>query len=61
MMEARPLLMRLGLGEQRPGELLQSDITALDRLPFVVEVLTGALIQANTRLTEVNRETTDDN
>jgi hypothetical protein len=60
-MEARPLLMRLGLREQRSGELLQPDVTAIERLPFVVEVRTGVLIQANTRLTEVKRETTDDN
>lgn len=60
-MEERPLLMRVGLREQRSGELLQPDVTALERLPCVVEVCNGFLIQANTRLTEVKRETTDDN
>lgn len=60
-MEAIPLLMRLGMSCQRPGEVFQPDLTALDCLPFVVEVRKEILLQANTRLTEVKRETTDDN
>lgn len=60
-MDVRPLLMRLGLSEQRSEKLFQPDMTALERIPFVVEVRSGVLNQANTRLTEVKRETTDDN
>ena len=60
-MEARPLLMRLGMSDQDPVTLPQTDVTELERLPFVVEVRTGVLLQTNTRLTEVKRETTDDN
>jgi len=60
-MDTKPLLMRIGLSEQRTGDLLQPDVTMLEHLPFMVEVHTGVQIQAGTRLTKVARETTDDN
>ena len=60
-MEARPLLMRLGIGEQDLNKCPEPNVTSPERLPFVVEVQDGVVLQATTKLTEVKRETTDDN
>ncbi len=60
-MDARPLLMRLGMGEEGSDQSSEFDVTSPERLPFVVEVHDGVVLQAITKLTEVKRETTDDN
>lgn len=60
-MDARPLLMRLGMGEEGSDQSSDFNVTSPERLPFVVEVHDGVVLQATTKLTEVNRETTDDN
>lgn len=56
-----PLLMRLGMSELGQGKPAEIELTEHERLPFVVEVMAGAVLHTSTRLTEVNRETTDDN
>lgn len=62
-MDARPLLMRLGMGKEGSDQSseVEFDVTSPERLPFVVEVHDGVVLQATTKLTEVKRETTDDN
>lgn len=60
-MDARPLLMRLSMGEERSDQSYEFDVTSPERLPFVVAVHDGVVLQATTKLTEVRRETTDDN
>lgn len=60
-MDARPLLMRLGMADEGSDQSSEFDVTSSERLPFVVEVHDGVVLQATTKLTEVKRETTDDN
>ena len=54
-MDARPLLMRLGMGEEGSDQSSDFNVTSPERLPFVVEVHDGVVLQATTKLTEVNR------
>jgi len=61
MVTAAPLLMRLGMHEVEVGERREPNITADERLPCAVEVTSGTVMHSGTRLTEVHRETTDDN
>lgn len=60
-MDVRPLLMRLGMGDEGSDQSSEFDVTSPERLPFVVEVHDGVVLQAATKLTEVRQETTDDN
>lgn len=60
-MDGRPLLMRIGIGEEGADQSSNFDVTLSERLPFVVEVHDGVALHATTKLTEVKRETTDDN
>lgn len=61
MATATPLLLRVGIHEVGGEERREPDITADERLPCVVEVNSGMVMHNGTRLTEVKRETTDDN
>lgn len=61
MTAATPLLMHIGMPEDRGDACREPDITADERLPYIVEVKDGAVAHRETRLTEVKRETTDDN
>ncbi len=61
MATAAPFLMRVCMNGVGGEEHRETDITADERLPCVVEVNSGTLVQSGTRLTEVKRETTDDN
>lgn len=59
-METTPLILRVGMrGPTRSG-LVDSDETLTERLPYVVEVHAGTVLQVATKVTEVRRETTDD-
>ena len=53
--------MHIGMPEVRRDACREPDITADERLPCIVEVKVGAVAHRETRLTEVKRETTDDN
>lgn len=61
MATATPLLMRVGMHEVGNDKCRDPDITAEECLPCVVEVKSGTVVYGGTRLTEVKRETTDDN
>lgn len=56
-----PFVFRVGKRDPEHRELREAIFTADDRLPAVAEVEAGALMNSSTRVTEVRRETTDDN
>lgn len=56
-----PFVMRLGMDQVGGQGRRVPDSTADEFLPCVVEVSRGIVVQSGTRLTEVKRETTDDN
>lgn len=61
MVTAIPLLIRLGMHKVGGEERREPDITAYEHLPYAVEVKSCTVMHIGTRLTEVQRETTDDN
>jgi hypothetical protein len=56
-----PLVLRLSSHETGRPERAELKITAVDRLPSVVEMNGSTVVHSGTRVTEVQRETTDDN
>lgn len=60
-MDKKPLSMRLGLVDPNLVSSIDIEETSIDQLPSIVEIQDGICIQTSTRVTEVKRETTDDN
>lgn len=60
-MNKQPLILRAGLAQ--PGDKILEDSQPVleDSLGAVLEVVAGVTVSKQTKLTEVRKETTDDN
>ena len=60
-MTITPLMFRVGMLEVAGDRPSEPAATLHESLPAIVEVAAGVIMHTKTRLTDVQRETTDDN